>query len=615
MAPLDAESIEIPDLSYFSRQVSCRQACPVHTDAGAYVRAIAVGKIEEAYRIAREPNPFASICGRVCSAPCEVACRRGDLDAAVSIRALKRFACERFGVESGAAAQPSAVDAQSGGGRRVAVVGAGPAGLSCAHDLALRGFRVTVLEASPRPGGMLTLGIPEYRLPRRLVEAEIGVILGLGVELETGLRLGDDFLLEDLFRQGYEAVFLAIGATKSRSLTIEGAKLDGVLPAIDYLLNHHLGYRVELGQRVAVIGGGNVALDAARSALRHDPPGESTATGDGDGDGDMQVALDAARQALRAGVRQVDVFCLETLDEMPASRHEIEDALDERIRIHPRLGPKRILGEGGRVSGLELIQVESIFDEAGRFRPSFREGSEETVDTDTVILAIGQASELSWIRADDGLETTSRGTLVCDPETLATTRPGVFAGGDLAFGPRNIIHAVAEGRRAARSMAKFLGSEETSPRPRYRSTLVPPRRLMGRFVAAPRSEPPKIAFERRIGVAEVEHAYGPDAAAVQAARCLECHISPVFDSEACVACGGCVDVCPEFCLSLVDSAALRQRSAMEPLLEARYGDSPEPGRFAAILKDETRCIRCGLCADRCPVGAVTMERVEEISYE
>lgn len=518
---LDAE-VRIPDVAYFSRQVLCREACPVRTDAGGYVRAIAEGRYEDAYRIARAPNPFASICGRICNAPCELSCRRTALDEAVSIRALKRFVCERFGVESEAPAVSRKAPAAPGE-QRVAVVGAGPAGLACAHDLALRGYPVTVFEASPIAGGMLTLGIPEYRLPRALVEAEIGAILDLGVTLETGRRLGADFHLEDLSERGFAAVFLGIGAHRSRSLTVEGSGLDGVMPAIDYLLNHHLGYRVELGHRVVVIGGGNVALDAARSALRHNHDLEALGEAElrealgqarevlrqmtrraekGTGE-EIKVALDAARSALRAGVREVDVYCLEAVDEMPASQVEIAEAVEENVRLHPRFGPRRLLGKGGRVTGVEMVRVRSVFDEAGRFNPVFLDGTEVTVPADTVILAIGQAPDLSWIRPGDGLETTPRGTLLTDPDTLATTKPGVFAGGDLAFGARNVIHAVAEGRRAARSIAGYLEGEEVGEPSRYRVTVLPHRRVAETLMATARCEPPALEVDRRIGITEV----------------------------------------------------------------------------------------------------------------
>lgn len=625
----------VPDAAYFAAQVVCREGCPVHTDAGGYVRAIADGRFEDAYRIARAPNPFASICGRICNAPCEARCRKASIDEAVAIRALKRFACERYGIESegfGRSRLPAPRVLLGSRDKRVAVVGGGPAGLSCAHDLALLGYRVTVFEATALAGGMLTLGIPEYRLPRALVRGEIGVILDLGVELRTNQRLGQDFLLGTLFAEGFDAVFLGIGAHRSRSLTLPGITLDGVLAALDFLLNTHLGYRVELGRRVVVVGGGNVALDAARSALRHTRGAEEL----GDEElrealrqaqealrlvtekaeerpSEMQVAMDVARQALRAGVREVDVYCLESLEEMPASRTEIQEALEEGIRLHTRYGPHRLLGKDGKVEGIELVQVKSVFDSEGRFNPVFLEGTETAIPADTVILAVGQAPDLSWIRPADGLQTTPRGTLLCDPENLATTRPGVFAGGDVAFGPRNVIHAVAEGRRAARSIGRYLDGIQDEEPLGFRATMLHARRVQEGFLATPRREPPALPVPRRIGVTEVELPFPEESARTQALRCLECHISPVFDGDKCVACGGCVEVCPEYCLRLVDVARLPRGGPLDPLLANRYGTQPEPGRFAAILKDETRCIRCGLCAERCPVGAVTMERVERIA--
>src|ERR1700693_3964670 len=292
-------AVELPDVNYFSRQVLCREGCPVRTDSGGYVQAIAEGRYEDAYIIARTPNPFASICGRVCAAPCEAKCRRGALDASVSIRALKRFVCERFGIESNnfdlGRVYPQLRDPHRehiGGGRKVAVIGAGPAGMSCAHELALMGFSVTVFEAQKVAGGMLVLGVPEYRLPREIVQAEIKAIESLGVEIRLNARLGRDYLLADLKQQGFEAVFLGIGAHKSRELSIEGVQLDGVLRAIEFLLNVNLGFRVQLGRKVLVIGGGNVAFDVARSVVRQ---AEKFA---GMSEGELRVALHQAAAAL-----------------------------------------------------------------------------------------------------------------------------------------------------------------------------------------------------------------------------------------------------------------------------------------------------------------------------
>src|ERR1017187_8607216 len=373
-------NIEIPDVGYFERQVLCRVGCPVSTDSGGYVQAIAQGRYEDAYIIARQPNPFASICGRVCAAPCEAKCRRGAIDAAISIRALKRFVCERFGVESEdfdlgrvypglRGRSPQKV---SRGGRKVAIVGAGPAGLSCAHELAFMGFSPTVFEAQNLAGGMLVLGVPEYRLPREIIQAEIKAIESLGVEIRCNQRLGSDLSLPDLRQQGYEAVFLGIGAHKSRELAIEGVQLDGVLRAIEFLLNVNLGYRVTLGRKVVVIGGGNVAFDVARSVVRqtekfagmgeaelrvalHQAASalEQLTAREPEAPDEVRLALDVAREAIRKGVPEVHMYCLENVDEIPAAREEIEEAEREGIRLHTRFGPKRIIGKDGKVTGIQ----------------------------------------------------------------------------------------------------------------------------------------------------------------------------------------------------------------------------------------------------------------------
>jgi NADPH-dependent glutamate synthase beta subunit-like oxidoreductase/NAD-dependent dihydropyrimidine dehydrogenase PreA subunit len=634
-------NIEIPDVEYFERQVSCRVGCPVHTDSGGYVQAIAQGRYEDAYVIARRPNPFASICGRVCAAPCEAKCRRGAIDAAISIRALKRFVCERYGVESedfdlGRVYPGLRKKSREslGGGRKVAIVGAGPAGLSCAHELALMGFSPTVFEAQNLGGGMLVLGVPEYRLPREIIQAEIKAIESLGVEILYNRRLGRDFSLPDLKRQGYEAVFLGIGAHKSRELAIEGVQLDGVLRAIDFLLNVNLGYRVSLGRKVVVIGGGNVAFDAARSVVRqvekfagmseaelrvalHQAAAtlEALTAREPEAPDEVRLALDVAREAIRKGVPEVHMYCLENLNEIPAAREEIEEAEREGIRLHTRFGPKRIVGKDGKVTGIELTKCSRVFDENRRFNPQFIEGSEETVDCDTVVLAIGQAADLSWITPEDNLKVTPRGTLQTDPETLATSRPNVFAGGDLAFGPRIIITAVAEGQRAGRSIAKYLTGRLPEVQRKARVTAYPTAnyRMPPDYEKLPRLLPPTLSLDRRIGIAEVEQVYPEPAAVVQGLRCLKCHVSPIFNGDTCILCGGCADVCPENCLRLVDVLAMRGDQKLQAALIARYGRLPEAGQQAGIIKDETRCIRCGLCAVRCPTGAITMEKAEWVT--
>jgi len=630
--------VELPDVNYFSRQVLCREGCPVRTDSGGYVQAIAEGRYEDAYIIARTPNPFASICGRVCAAPCEAKCRRSALDASVSIRALKRFVCEKFGVESEAfdigRVYPELRDPRReriGGDRKIAVVGAGPAGLSCAHDLALLGFKPTVFEAHEVAGGMLVLGVPEYRLPREIIRAEIEAIEALGVEIKFNQKLGRDYLLEDLKRQGFEAVFLGIGAHKSRELSIEGVQFDGVLRAIEFLLNVNLGFRVTLGNKVVVIGGGNVAFDVARSVVRqaeklagmsetelrvalHQAAAalEELTAKDQEAPDEVRLALDVAREAIRKGVPEVHMFCLENLDEIPAAREEIEEAEEEGIKLHTRYGPKRVLGRDGKVTGIELIKASRVFDENRRFNPQFIEGSEETVDCDTVVLAIGQAADLAWIRPEDNLKVTPRGTLQTDPQTMATSRPDVFAGGDVAFGARIIITAVAEGKKAANSIAKFLTGRVPAEPHRARVTIYNTLqyRMKPDYEKFARQSPPTLPLDRRIGIAEVEKNYPEADARLQAVRCLKCHVGPVFNGDECILCGGCADVCPEYCLRLVDAADLRGNENLQAAFLARYGRVPARGEQGAIIKDETRCIRCGLCAARCPTGAITMERVE-----
>jgi NADPH-dependent glutamate synthase beta subunit-like oxidoreductase/ferredoxin len=620
--------VRVPDLSFYQQLVACQAACPVRTDGRAYVTAIARGEYERAYLIARETNPFASTCGWVCGAPCEAACRRGKIDAPIAIRALKRFVNDRFGVflgEVGESHLPpawpgyvgptnafdlgnttfptsrSGLVAERGrsprSGKRIAVVGSGPAGLSCAHDLALLGHDVTIFEAAPVAGGMLRLGVPEYRLPREIIDLEIQAILALGPQLKLGQAIGRDFHLADL-RSDFDAVFLGIGTYQSRRLHIEGEQLDGVLRAIDFLINVNLhGYNLDLGRHILVIGGGNVAMDVARTAARLGQPAQSG--------GDLEVALDVARAARRLGTtHEVDCLVVEGQGEMLADPLEVAEAEAEGIRIHNHIAPKRIVGDG-RARGLETLDVARAFDEHGRFNPQLVPGTERVWPCDSVIVSIGQTGALDWIRPEDGLRATPRGTLEVDPETLATRVPGVFAGGDIAFGPRLIINAVADGQKAARGIHATLQERQPrlirrgyfTPVPRHAyPTLGPVRGFLRRV----RRHPPLQPVERRIGVARVELGFDEATARDQGARCLICSLNPIFDGDLCILCNGCVDVCPTDCLKLVPVSDLAGDETLATIIAQR-------GARTAMLLDPTRCIRCGLCAARCPTEAVRME--------
>jgi formate dehydrogenase (NADP+) beta subunit len=569
---------------YWIEMVKCRRACPVHTDACGYVTAIAEGRYEDAYRIARATNPFASICGRVCGSPCEANCRRRDVDAPVSIRPLKRFVTDQFGPETGdyslyrEASNVRMLPPNRGQYEKVAVVGAGVSGLTVAHDLVKIGYQVTVFEANAEPGGMLTVGVPVFRLPRELVRHEIQAILSLGVDLRCNQRLGRDFTIASLRRDGYRAIFLGIGLPKGRKLPIEGANSEGVLDGMDFLRAFNAGTPLPLGKRVLVIGGGNVAYDVARSAVRpHDD------------------AYDVARSALRlSGDKEVHVVCLESRREMPADEIEVLEGAEEGVKLHNQRGPRAVLTENGRVTALRTVRCTAVFDAAGRFNPSYDESHIEDIPADSVIFAIGQTSDLSFLDPADGVE-SERGLIRVNRETYQTTAPDVFACGDIAHGPRLFIDAIASAQIAARSMHDFLRGTRTEVV--VRKQWMPAAYTMADgWNAIPRGNPPVAESDRRAASLEIiERSYPEADARRQASRCLRCNVNTVFDTAICVACNGCVDVCPESLIRLVKATEV-------------YDDAdPDAG---IMLKDETTCIRCALCASRCPTHAITMRRFE-----
>lgn len=595
---------------WLNSNLPCRSACPVGTHAGGYVSLIAAGKYEEAYALARRPNPFASICGRICAHPCEAACRRQHLDDAVSIRALKRFVTERHGVEIGdfeklrkiVEAPRPAVDE----GGSVAIVGAGPGGMSCAHDLRLMGHEVIVYDAAEVAGGMMRMGIPEYRLPRDLIQQEIDFILSLGVELELGVEIGVDITLAEL-REKHDAVFLAPGCRKGRSLNLPGMELDGVLTAIDFLVEANLGHPVDIGDELIVIGGGNVAFDVARIAQRFggtSAPDESH----------HNLMMDAVTMAARKLKKKVTMVTLEARDELPADPMELHEAEEEMVDLIFRQGPKAVLGENGRVRALKTVKVVRVFDDEGRFRPEFDEDEVTELSCDTVVFAVGQVADLSFLGEDHGLEITPRNLIKVDRETLATSADDVFAGGDAAFGPRIVIEAVSDGRRAARAIDTRITGRRDAP-PRLKLRVFDTHGYGHPFAAGDyeevgRGRIPTISVAARDRANEVELVYPEAQAQKEATRCLHCWINTIFSSRAtqgseCIQCAGCVDVCPVDCIDLLQ---IRRVDVKEDLRTPDGNALVSIGpKGAALIKDESACIRCGLCARRCPVGCITMQ--------
>ncbi|MFH0914802.1 MAG: FAD-dependent oxidoreductase [Chloroflexota bacterium] len=482
---------------------ACRTACPISTDVRGYLALIAAGKPQEAYELIRRTNPLPSICGRVCRHPCEEACNRGQVDEPLAIAGLKRFAADEADPERLALPQLTK------NGKRVAIVGGGPAGLAAANDLALLGYEVTILEALPEPGGMLRVGIPEFRLPKEILKKEIGYIERLGVEIKTGTKVGEQVGLEDL-RKNYQAIFLATGAPESLKLGIPGEDLPGVIPALRFLADVNMGQKVEIGERVAVIGGGNTAIDASMTAKR----------------------LGSSVTLLYRRSRQ----------EMPAALDEVEAAEAEGIMMMFLVTPTRIIAKDGRVSQIECIRMElGEPDASGRRRSVPVKGTEFTIGVDTVIPALGQVSSLEWLKGL-GLEVSPKGTAVVDESTLMTKTEGIFAGGDVVRGPDTVITAIADGKKAARAIDRFLKGEP----PVVEEVKGIPERLREEEIAVIKQRFPSQSRvkmtelepgERRRHFGEVKQGYTTEQAREESGRCLASHL------EGCLECLECETVC------------------------------------------------------------------------
>ena len=542
----------------------CRNACPAHVNVQAYVSLISQGRFGEALEVIRRRNPFPSVCGRVCFAPCEDACQRNNVDSPVSIRLLKRLVSEaELSLELAARAEPY----QRTREEKVAIIGAGPAGLTAAFELVKMGYPVTVFERDPKPGGMLRTCLPLYRLPEEVLDADIRYITDSGVEVRTNVDIGDDLSLGDLWGQGYEAVFVAVGAPENLTLNIEGEDLEGVCHALDFLREAHSDEKPRLEGRVAVIGGGDVAIDSARAAIRLGPE---------------EVAIVYRRQR----------------PEMPAHPKEIDEAEREGVEFEFLASPTRILGDGS-VTGLECVRMRlGEPDESGRRRPIPIPGSEFVIPVDHVIEAIGETTDLTFL--PEGVKLTRRGVIEADPVTCETSMSRLFAGGDVVTGPLSVIDAIAAGIRAAGAIDLFLRGEDLGAlrdEGIEEATWVKDETVIGE---RPKQEEQLLPVkERRGNFEEVGLGLTSAQGMLEALRCVHCgpcaeclvdegfceHDTPEIDEEACSGCGTCVSICP---------------------FEAMSKD--EEG-IAQV--DEDTCKGCGLCAASCPERAISMTRLTD----
>ena len=588
MKPTD---IRVPD--YFHKVVDCQWACPAHTPVPEYIRLIAEGRYGDAYMINWESNVFPGVLGRTCDRPCEPACRRGrvedeDLSGSkkepVAICRLKRVAADYK--EDIRDRLPKR--AQTMNGKRVACIGAGPASLTVARDLAPQGYHVTVFDGDSRAGGMIRSQIPKFRLPESVIDEEVGYVLDLGVDFRGGRHIDS---LRALLAEAYDAIFVGSGAPRGRDLDIPGRKeaAKNIHIGIDWLSSVSFGHIDKIGKRVIVLGGGNTAMDCCRSSKR-------------------------------LGGEDVKVIVRSGFEEMKASPWEKEDAQHEGIPILNFLVPKEFRHDNGKLTGMVFEKVKAEYDDKGR-RSLVPSGEpDQHFECDDVLVAVGQENAFPWIERDLGLEFDKWGMPVVDKATMQSSLPRVFFGGDAAFGPKNIIWAVAHGHDAAVSIDRFCHREDVNHRPQSRTTLVSQKMGIHEW-----SYDNDISIDKRnkvplkdIKVAlknikvEVELGFDQKVALKEAERCLNCDVQTVFAPKLCIECDACVDICPMDCITFTtndEEGDLRQRlkaPALDLLQDLYVSDTLKTERV--MVKGEDVCLHCGLCAERCPTGAWDMQK-------
>ena len=579
------KNTDISDPDYFHKVVDCQWACPAHTPVPEYIRLIAHGRYSDAYMINWRSNVFPGILGRTCDRPCEPACRRVRVEKEpVAICRLKRVAADYKDDIRDRLPKP----ASKRNGKRIALVGGGPASLTVARDLAPLGYHCVVFDQDPKAGGMIRTQIPKFRLPDSVIDEECGYIIELGVEFRPGARVDS---MKTLLGDNWDAIFVGSGAPRGRDLVIPGRKeaAKNIHIGIDWLSSVSFGHISKIGRRVVVLGGGNTAMDCCRSARR-------------------------------LGGEQVDVVVRSGFDEMKASPWEKEDAMHEGIPIHNYLVPKEFTHENGKLTGITFEKVKAEYDAKGRRKLVPSGEPEQHFPCDDVLVAVGQENAFPWIERDIGIEFDQWDMPKVDSKTMASTHPKIFFGGDAAFGPKNIIWAVAHGHEAAVSIDKRLNGEDINDRP------APAVEVMSQKMGIHEwSYDNEIALDKRYKVphrdkvvalrdikAEVELGFDEKLALSEAGRCLNCDVQTVFSAQLCIECDACVDICPMDCITFTpngDEADLRQRlnAPSHNLTQDLYvQDGLKTGRV--MVKDEDVCLHCGLCAERCPTGAWDMQK-------